>query len=159
MDYKDDLLEDLNDYLKVCREKFQYAVQRFDILIVSLSVAGIILSFNYTRYLMDEKNISGWPTWIPLLSVILFALSIMSNFASQYTAFYAHRLEIEITKGKIRQVKDIGDYQENDFVEIEKRSDRFDKKTDIYNAISRFCLMLAVMLIIISLLVSAACFL
>ncbi len=61
-----------------------YAIQRIDLLIISVSGASIYLSLEIMKY-MHEANLA-WSNWPFKLAGLLFVLSIVTNFLGQWAA-------------------------------------------------------------------------
>ena len=147
----DKFIEDLKDYRDVNRKNLSYSVQRLDILVVSLSTTSIVLVVSYLRWLIDSPIDKTLPGILGVVSIIFFAVSLLLNFASQFTSYKSHKIELEITKFKLYKMSYFGNYDEAEYSELEKNSDCHDKLTQVYSTISRIGLFVGVLSIIVSL--------
>lgn len=154
----DNFIEDLKDYREVNRKNLSYSVQRLDILVVSLSTTSIVLIVSYLKWLIDSPIDKTLPGILGVVSIIFFAISLLLNFASQFTSYKTHKIELEITKSKLYHMSYFGDYADSEYLELEKKSDFQDKLTQIFSMISRTGLFAGVLTIIFSLAVVFAAY-
>lgn len=91
-----------------------YSMQRIDLIIISLSTGSIIVLLNF---LNDEVNsLSSCVKVFTFLSLLFFALSILINIASQFTAHKLHSKEAEWAlqemdiMNNLRKENDVNDY-------------------------------------------------
>lgn len=94
-------IEKLKLHQDDCKEGSDYAVKRFDILIISLSSGAIALITGILKDMIDNRsnNLSI------KIAICLFGGAIIVNLTSQITAYYANIYEIKITKSIIRKQK------------------------------------------------------
>lgn len=80
-----------------------YSIQRIDLLIISLSGAGIYACFELLKYIDTDVVLTKYPEvgtpfkW----AGILFTLAIISNFISQWTSYKGSSISLESTKMEI----------------------------------------------------------
>jgi hypothetical protein len=122
----------------------KYALDRFDILIISISSGGLVFSMGFVKDLLPKDQI------IDLLflkiSWILFGLSIIFNLLSQVTSYYANKYEISISRyliGLERKESQIGN-QNN----LECKKKIFNSITYFFNWSSLVLLILAILILI-----------
>lgn len=93
----------LEEYIVSCKESAKYSIDRFDILIISLSTGALGFSIAFIKdFVKDKIN----PNLLLIkISWIVFAIAIIMNLLSQKTSYYSHILEIKLTKIKIKKLK------------------------------------------------------
>ncbi len=128
--------ERLTKYAETTQKAIEYSVERFDILIISLSSSGMVLSIGFVKDVIPDFSQVN-----PILLKItwmLFALSLIMNLVSQVSGYYANRLDLRITNDIIRTKKGKASQLNRD--SQEKQMKRFNSTTLILNAGSLFCL-------------------
>jgi hypothetical protein len=105
-----------------------YAVQRFDLLTISVSGAGIYIIFEVLKFLKTQQLNTNLIALLKL-SGIIFTISIIVNFLSQFSSWSAnHNEELCVD----REIK-----RENG-EDVDKREiDRLDRKVIRFNGITR----------------------
>jgi hypothetical protein len=89
----------LEVYIERAKIREKYALERFDILIISLSSGGIALSaaffekFNAT----NKSNVFE--------ACIFFSIALVVNLLSQITGYYANNFDIKYTVEEIREIE------------------------------------------------------
>lgn len=93
-------IRNLEDHKQKTNENLKYSLDRFDILIISISSGGLVFSMGFVKDLIPKTP----PVNFLLLKVswILFGLAIVLNLFSQVTGYYANKFELKITKNIIR---------------------------------------------------------
>jgi hypothetical protein len=114
-----------------------YSVQRIDILIISISGAGIYTCFEIMKYVASDAIMKPYLSRIntPFKVVgVLFVLSIISNFISQWCAYKGSSYALESTKSDIYdwENKSDGEEQENK----NNTTSTSEKTANIYNKIT-----------------------
>lgn len=96
-------IEQLQDYVETTQKAIDYSIERFDILIISLSTSGLILSIGFVKdIILDFSKVN------PILLKItwlLFAAALIMNLVSQVTGYYANKFDLKVTKDLIRTEK------------------------------------------------------
>lgn len=96
-------IEQLQNYVESIQKAIDYSVERFDILIISLSSSGLVLSVGFVKNIItDFSNVN------PILLKItwlLFTSSLIMNLLSQVTGYYANKYDLKVTKDIIRTEK------------------------------------------------------
>lgn len=76
-------------------------MERFDILIISLSGGGLVLSISLVKDVI--KNFDKIDHTLLKFTWVAFGTSLVLNLFSQITAYYANRQEIKIVTNLIRK--------------------------------------------------------
>lgn len=97
-----------------------YAIARIDLLIVSISAGGIYIVFEALKFLSESK--SCVPTWPLKVAGLLFTISIILNFISQFYGAWANGNEAILAKNEIERHSD----EPVDDVEIGRIEERID---------------------------------
>jgi hypothetical protein len=135
----------LESHLETTRENVKYSLDRLDILIISLSSAGLGLSVGFIKNLIPD--ITKVDMTYLKLSWMFYGLAIILNLISQITSYYANSNEIYTTINLIRaqRGKPLKGKQDN----YEKLSSLFDRFTNYLNGLSLLSLILAIILMIV----------
>src|SRR3954468_6984569 len=92
-------IREMESYVEIARKSKDYSIQRFDILAISVSGAGIYTAFELMKYIASSKLLTkGEITTLCLpfkVTALFFTLSIIFNFFSQWTAYRSLFLTIE----------------------------------------------------------------
>jgi len=133
-------IEYLKEYIKSAESRAKYSIERFDILIISLSSGGIALSVGfYDKFESVNKNSVFY-------GCLFFAISLIINLLSQVTGYYANRNDIKYSKEEIRELEKKQfkkDYQKYDCY---KRI--FDFLTNLFNGFSLLGLIVGIVFIL-----------
>jgi hypothetical protein len=79
---------------KLCHQGWLYAIQRIDLLIISISGAGLYLVFETIKYIID-KDLCKCCTPLLKYAGICFVAGIVVNIISQFTGMRANVYESE----------------------------------------------------------------
>jgi hypothetical protein len=96
-------INQLQDYVKTTEKAMDYSIERFDILIISLSTSGLILSIGFVKDII--KDFSKVNPILLKTTWLLFACSLIMNLVSQVTGYYAHKFDLKVTKDILRTEK------------------------------------------------------
>jgi len=94
-------LEDLKNYLLKAEERVKYSLERFDVLIISLSSGGLILALNLFKNFQSDcidKNLLS-------LSWLFFSVALIINLLSQVTGYFANKYDIKGTRNEIYEIE------------------------------------------------------
>ena len=94
-------LTDLKDYLTKAEGRVKYALERFDILIISLSSGGLVLALNLFKNFQDKCINKDFLK----LSWLFFSLALIINLLSQVTGYLANKYDIKGTKNEIYKIE------------------------------------------------------
>lgn len=142
---EDRFIKNLEAHIERTDLNLKYSIDRFDILIISISSGGLVFSMEFVKDLLTKKPDIDF---LPLkISWVLFSLSIVLNLLSQVTGYYANKYEITITKNIIKQErnKPIKGNQNN----LELGHKIFNSLTIIFNGLSLLFLISAIIILVI----------
>lgn len=129
-----------------------YAVEKFDTLIVSLSSGGLVFSVGFVKDII--KNFKTVDLLWLKICWICFALALVGNIFSQVTGYFSNRYEKRALRTHIKILEDINIEQEKGSVlrrrikRFEMVSDKFDSSTTLLNAVCLFSFAIAVISLI-----------
>lgn len=112
MDKKDKkhLLE-LKEYLTSALARAKYSIERFDILIITLSSGGIALSMSFfENYKSTDKT-------MVYNGCVFFSFALIINLVSQGTGYFANKYDIKYVRQEIREIEKkvyVEDYEKYD---------------------------------------------
>lgn len=108
-----------------------YAVEKFDTLIVSLSSGGLVFSVAFVKdVIKDFKHTDLF--WLKICW-ICFALALIANISSQVSGYFSNRYEKRALKCQIKQLKGS---EEIDEWGAQKRIANFQNKSDRFNLLT-----------------------
>lgn len=96
-------IEQLQNYVEKTQKAVDYSIEKFDILIISLSTSGLVLSIGFVKDIIND--FSKVNPILLKLTWLLFACSLIMNLLSQVTGYFANKLDVKITKDIIRTEK------------------------------------------------------
>ncbi len=138
-------IQKLEAHIEKTNANLKYSIDRFDILIISISSGGLVFSMGYVKDILS-KNIQNDFTLLKI-SWIFFGTSIILNLLSQVTSYYANKYEISISRNLIRQERDKPMTGNQPKFECRKRL--FDFLTNLFNLISLLLLISAIIILIV----------
>lgn len=138
-------VEELKKHSEDIKSNIKYSIDRFDILIITISSGGLVLSMNYLNGISDNKVISY--ECLMILTWISFGSAIIINLFSQVTSYFGNRMELKITRNLIREKNNKSIIGVQSSYECKKRI--YDQTTQIFNGLSLFLLVIGVVLLLI----------
>ena len=120
-----------NEHLNSTRERINYSVRRMDLLIISISGAGIYIIFETLRE-FKKGQIEICNSSLIIASGIFFLLAIMVNFLSQRAGYQANTNEESYTLLKLQEIKG-QEVDEESQQKLDKKVNRYNKLTEILN--------------------------
>jgi hypothetical protein len=128
------------------KEKEFYGVKRIDVLIVSLSGAGIYIIFEMLKFFKEQDIVEKYNLCPLKVAGVLFAISIFLNFISQWTGYYANRFESDSTEITIQKEK------KKPFSQVALNSTDanvtlFNRLTDVLNVSSTGCMLIGIIIL------------
>lgn len=93
------------------KEREFYSIKRIDVLVISLSGAGVIVAFEAMKFIVEQK--------LAISPIILkwggvcFAASILTNFLSQWSGYWANRHEAKWAHIKAMKLENPDSSEEN----------------------------------------------
>lgn len=150
-DPNEEYLKKLEKHAEHLRLVRYYSIQRIDLLIISLSGAGIYTCFEILKYINGDELLKGYPIVRTPFEIcgILFTLAIISNFLSQWTAFKGSGHALESTKLDIHAVENESNESEKSEKQ-EKLSETYNKITEIANLISNALMLIGLLILTLS---------
>ena len=126
-----------------------YAIQRFDLLIISISGAGLYLIFELFKFIhMNKSGLTIQNSMWLKIAGIAFTLSIIVNFFSQWSGLKANSFEERWVNRQIT-IQTGGEVDEKEIKKMDKNSQRFTTITNVFNNVSTL-LMIAGLVILAS---------
>lgn len=138
-------IDNLEKHIDTTKEAVKYSLERFDILIISLSSGGLVLSIGFVKdVIKDFKCVD--PVFLKI-SWGLFALSLITNLLSQVTGYYANKFEIKISKNILRKQREKDEKgNQNRFLKLKGS---YDFLTNFFNGLCLLSLIGAIVFLII----------
>jgi hypothetical protein len=98
---EDRYIQKLEAHIEASKKLVDYSLERFDILIISLSSGGLVFSVGFVKDLIP--NFAKIDHVLLKLSWVGFAAALIVNLVTQITSYLSSDLEIKISKNLIRQ--------------------------------------------------------
>ncbi|MFY9153321.1 MAG: hypothetical protein WAO52_14995 [Prolixibacteraceae bacterium] len=140
-----DFVRRLEKYAESTQKAIDYSIERFDILIISLSSSGLLLSIGFVKDIIG--NMDNVNPFLLKLTWFLFGLSLIMNLVSQVTGYYANKLDLKVTNDIIRTKK--GKESKLDQGKLDRMRMVFNSATMGLNAGSLACLISGVVTLIV----------
>lgn len=87
---------ELKEYILSAESRIKYSLERFDLLIISLSSGGLLLVTNlYTNFPEANKIIINF-AWL------FFSVALIVNLLSQITGYYSNKYDLKYCKNEIK---------------------------------------------------------
>ena len=134
-------IKKLEEYKISASERVKYSLERFDILIISLSSGGLALSASLYENFKDGDKVFINIAWI------FFSAALIINLLSQITGYHANKLDINCTNILIDEVK--GEAEQDSHKKLDFRKEIFNKLTALFNGLSFLSLTTAIVLIVL----------
>jgi hypothetical protein len=144
-------IEELKEYIISAESRIKYSLERFDILIISLSSGGLILVMNlYTNFPSANKT-SINVAWF------FFSTALIINLLSQITGYLANKYDLTISKNEIKlTINKKFENKKTENKEIEEQNNkidlihrRYNKATKGLNILSFSALTIGIIMLII----------
>jgi hypothetical protein len=90
----------LERFIEKSEETSKYSIERFDLLLISLSTTALVLSIGFVKDLIP--NFKEIDTSYLKFSWLLLSLSLILNLISQVTGYFANEYSISVTKNIIK---------------------------------------------------------
>lgn len=131
-------MTDLKERQKLAWQGMFYSIQRIDLLIVSISGAGIYVCLETIKYLTD-KNLCVNP--ILRFAGGFFLLGIIVNFFSQLFSYKTNKEDYLYYDSQINEC------EESKINEHDENAEKFSKWTDRFNLISMVLMLVGLILV------------
>jgi hypothetical protein len=132
-------INSLKEYIVTAEGRVKYSLERFDILIISLSSGGLALSNSIYENFHNGDKIFINIAWI------FFSSALIINLLSQITGYKANKLDIKCTRIVIDEVK--GKAEEGSHKKLDYHKGIYNSLTKIFNILSFSSLTIAIILI------------
>ena len=134
-------IANLYEYLKTAETRAKYSIERFDILIISLSSGGIALVSGFFDKFegIDKSDVYN--------GSLFFSIAIIINLLSQVTGYFANSNDIKYCNEEIKELEGKNynlNYQKYDYFKK-----IFDFLTTLFNGISLLSFMVGAIFILI----------
>ena len=136
-------ISDLKEYLTKAEERVKYSLERFDILIISLSSGGLILALNLFKNFQDPRVDKSFIK----VSWLFFSLALIINLSSQVTGYLANKYDIKGTKNDINKIEGKKNVENQKLIDIYQNISDF--LTKWFNIISFIALTIGIILLIL----------
>lgn len=133
-------IENLKEGRKNAYTGWFYAIQRIDLLIISISGAGVYVTLESLKYTF-EKDIQN--VYLLKIAGVLFVLAIITNFFSQYFGKEANEYHIRMCSAKLKADEPPTDMQETEIKNLDRRSEMWDNLTNWSNYLSAILMAIA----------------
>jgi diacylglycerol kinase family enzyme len=138
-------IRNLEDHKEKTTANLKYSIDRFDILIISISSGGLVFSMGFIKDIIPKTPSINF--LLLKISWMFFGLAIVLNLLSQVTGYYANNFELKITKNLIRQERKKAMMGNQTSFECKKRIMNF--ITNLFNVLSLFLLIGGIILFVI----------
>ena len=142
MDKKDKKhLKELKEYLITALARVKYSIERFDVLIITLSSGGIALSMSFF------ENYKSVDKTMVYNGCVFFAFALIINLVSQVTGYYANKYDIKYVREEIRELEKkvyVEDYKKYDCYK-----NVFNFMTNLFNASSLISFIIGMIYIVL----------
>lgn len=136
-------ISSLKEYVSQAEERVKYSLERFDILIISLSSGGLILALNLFKNFQNSCIDKSFLK----LSWLFFSLALIINLSSQVTGYLANKYDIKGTKNEMYKL------EEKELLGNQKWIDRYQHFSDFltkwFNILSFLTLTIGIVLLIL----------
>lgn len=134
-------------HLNNTKDRTNYAIRRLDLLIISISGAGIYIVFETIRASKINK-IEFDNNYLLLITGSAFLLTILINFASQITGYLANNLEEKFIQQELKRLEG-KEWDEDKKNEIDKKIKKLNKSTDVLNIASVLSMLIGLLFLVI----------
>ena len=142
MDKSERFITNLEAHKEKTTANLKYSIDRFDLLIISISSGGLVFSMGFIKDIIPKTP----PVNFLLLKIswILFVLAIVLNLLSQVTGYYANNFELQITKNlnRLERGKDVIGNQPR----FESKKKIMNFLTILFNGLSLFFIITGIIL-------------
>ncbi len=139
-------MNEIKDRQKLSWEGMFYSIQRIDLLIVSISGAGIYICLETIKYLSDKCQDVNL---LIRISGVLFLFGIIINFLSQVFGYKTNQQDFLMCQAQIDAGEKVSKKEQTQIDKYDNNSEKFSKYTDVFNYISIGFMFLGLILIMI----------
>jgi cytochrome b subunit of formate dehydrogenase len=121
-------IANLNEYLKTAETRANYSIERYDILIISLSSGGIALVAGFFDKFKDIDKSDVY------FASLFFSIAIIINLLSQVTGYFANSNDIKYCNEEIKELE--GKNYNLNYLKYDCFKKIFNFLTTLFNGIS-----------------------
>lgn len=132
-------------HLNNTKERTNYAIRRMDLLIISISGAGIYIIFETIREAKTGEIPLIEDAWFLTASGIAFLITILVNFASQITGYFANSYEEEYIQEELLRLEGKKSWNKKRQKEVDGKIDKLNLATDILNGASILAMLIGLL--------------
>lgn len=125
--------KDIKDRKDQAFKMWEYAIQRIDLLIISICGAGIYVTLETLKYIKD--NSMEGSSFVKIAGGF-FLIAIIINFVSQFLGKKANEKEIALGNAKLDADIIVTENQQNEIGKIDSIAENYSKWTDRLNIAS-----------------------
>lgn len=137
-------IRNLEKHISTADSNVKYSLDRFDILIISISSGGLVFSMGFVKDILSEINNIDFT--LLKLSWVGFSFSIIINLLSQVSSYFANSLDIVITRNIIKEERGKPIIWNKRNFEIKQNI--YDFLTNSFNALSLLSLIASICLLV-----------
>ncbi len=138
-------IEKLEKHIEKSEEASKYSIERFDLLLISLSTTALVLSIGFVKDLIP--NFKELDTSCLKFSWLLLTSSLILNLISQVSGYFANEKSIKVARNSIRLER--GKVAQGNQKSIKRQERILSKTTMILNAICLLSLIIGTIILII----------
>lgn len=143
----------LEKYADSLRANTFYSTQRIDLLIISVSGAGIYASIEFIKYINSIAYLtfplkSNYIIYFKITG-LLFIASIATNFISQLTSYFANNRNLESVKHEIEDARSKSDDRKDLINERRSSAEWYNNLTKKINLVSPILMIIGLVLMVI----------
>ena len=137
-------IKELEAHCKSCKKASEYAIARFDILIIALSSGALAFSAGFIK---DLGRVADKQDYLEIkVSWALFGAAIIFNLFSQITSYYSNKAEIKIV-GSLLKKERCKKPLPNE-AGLERQKSYYNFGTDLFNGFSLFAFIIGIAFLI-----------
>jgi len=142
---KNNIMESIKERQKICWDNMSYSLQRIDLLIISISGAGIYFCLEAIKFLIEHKITTHWSIKI---AGPTFIVSIILNVLSQWYGFKGNEQEYLICQTKLDCENNPTEDDQSEIDDYTKKSKFHLKVTNVLNFTSMLTMFLGLLVLV-----------
>lgn len=143
-------IRNLKKHISAADSNVKYSLDRFDILIISISSGGLVFSMGFVKDILSEINNVDFT--LLKFSWVGFSFSIIINLLSQVSSYFANSFDIKITRNLIKEERGKPIIWNKRNLEIKQNICDF--LTNLFNALSLLSLIISICLLVVFMLLT-----
>lgn len=138
-------IRNLEKHISSADSNVKYSLDRFDILIITISSGGLIFSMGFVKDILSEINNIDFT--LLKISWVGFSFSIIINLLSQVSSYFANSIDIKITRNIIKEERSKPIIWNKRNMEIKQNI--YDFLTKLFNSLSLLLLIVSICLLVV----------